>query len=72
MTKAPEWNDAGLFVFPIYAILEWPMGTTGGYAAFLNVKVNAHIKKILDFWGLFLKSSDSCYVLNDGKNAWMV
>ena len=42
MTKAPEWKDTGLVGFPINAILNWPMGTTAGFAAFLNNKVNAH------------------------------
>uniref|UniRef100_A0A1X7SI67 L-tryptophan decarboxylase PsiD-like domain-containing protein n=1 Tax=Amphimedon queenslandica TaxID=400682 RepID=A0A1X7SI67_AMPQE len=38
MTKAPEFNESGLVGFPINAILNWPMGTTGGFAAFLNDK----------------------------------
>ena len=65
MTKAPEYSRKGLVGFPINAILDWPMATVGGYAAFLNDKVNRHFKKVLNCWGQFLKSSDSCYVLND-------
>jgi phosphatidylserine decarboxylase len=64
MTKAPEYNTTGLVGFPINAILDWPMGTTGGFAAFLNDKVNRQLKKILDEWGRFLGSKDSRYVLN--------
>ena len=65
MTKAPEYSRKGLVGFPINAILDWPMATVGGYAAFLNGKVNRHFKHILNCWGQFLKSTDSCYVLND-------
>ena len=71
MTKAPEFNETGLVGFPINAILDWSMGTTGGYAAFLNDKVNQQFKRILDEWGTFLKSEDSRYVLNDDpKTGW--
>ncbi|MCB0069221.1 MAG: phophatidylserine decarboxylase associated domain-containing protein, partial [Caldilineaceae bacterium] len=41
LTTAPEFNKTGLVGFPINAILDWPMGTEGGFAAFLNDKVNA-------------------------------
>ncbi len=64
MTKAPEFNKTGLVGFPINAILDWSMATVGGYAAFLNDKVNAAFKKILNHWAVFLKSEESCYVLN--------
>ncbi|MDD5037489.1 MAG: phosphatidylserine decarboxylase family protein [Methylococcaceae bacterium] len=68
MTRTPEWskqgNKSGLIGFPINAILDWSMGTTGGYAAFLNPKVNAQLKKILNEWSRFLGSRDSCYVLD--------
>ena len=65
MTKAPEFNKTGLVGFPINAILDWPMGTQAGTAAFLNDKVNIQLKKILNAWGVFLKSEDSRYVLSD-------
>ena len=70
MTKAPEYNKTGLVDFPINAILDWPMGTTGGFATFLNAKVNIHIKKILSEWGTFLKSEHSLYVLNTDPKTW--
>ena len=71
LTKAPEYSRKGLVGFPINAILDWPMATVGGYAAFLNDKVNTQFKKILNCWGIFLKSPDSCYVLNeDEKKGW--
>lgn len=48
MTKAPEFNQTGLVGFPINSILNWSMGTDAGAAVFLNKKVNAQIKKILN------------------------
>ena len=72
LTKAPEFNKTGLVGFPINAILDWPMGTIGGYAAFLNANVNHHLKNILNEWAIFLKSPASCYVLNeDPKSGWL-
>ena len=68
MTRAPEWSAAGdksgLIGCPINAILDWSMGTAAGFAAFLNARVNAHLKEILNEWSGFLASADSCYVLN--------
>jgi phosphatidylserine decarboxylase len=71
MTTAPVFNQTGLVGFPINAILDWPMGTPGGFTAFLNDKVNAQLKKLLDEWARFLSSPDSCYVLNtDPSSGW--
>ena len=71
MTTAPEFNETGLVGFPINAILDWPMGTNSGFAAFLNPKVNAQLKKILNEWAKFLDSPESCYILNaDEHTGW--
>ena len=71
MTRwAPRYNEYGLVGFPINVILNWSMGTTNGYAAFLNEKANAHWKKVLDQWGEFLKSKQSRYVLVDKPWGW--
>ena len=71
MTQAPEYNESGLVGFPINAILNWTMATTNGYAAYLNDTVNSQFKKVLDYWGEFLKSPESCYVLNeDPQTGW--
>lgn len=71
LTTAPAFNRTGLVGFPINAILDWSMGTAGGFAAFLNDKVNAQIKEILNTWGRFLSSADSRYVLNDdAESGW--
>jgi phosphatidylserine decarboxylase len=71
MTRAPEYNDTGLVGFPINAILDWPMGTRGGFAAFLDVEVNRRLRAMLDEWAKFLGSPASRYVLSDDpKTGW--
>ena len=71
LTHAPEYNDTGLVGFPINAILDWAMGTQAGFAAFLNDRVNSQLKKLLNQWGVFLKSADSAAVLNDTSSGWL-
>ncbi len=71
MTRAPEFNKTGMVGFPINTILNWPMGTPAGTAAFLNEKVNRQLKKILNQWAVYLSSPDSRYVLsNDPERGW--
>ncbi len=71
MTKAPEYNETGLVGFPINAIFDYSMGTTAGFAAFLDPKLNEQLKKVLNEWGKFLDSKDSAYVLNDNpRSGW--
>ncbi|NND63913.1 MAG: phosphatidylserine decarboxylase family protein [Flavobacteriaceae bacterium] len=71
MTKAPEFNLTGLVGFPINAIFDWSMGTTAGFAAFLDDKFNRQLQKVLDEWAKFLESKDSAYVLNDNpRSGW--
>jgi phosphatidylserine decarboxylase len=71
LRTAPEFNTTGLVGFPINAILDWPMGTPGGFAAFLDERVNAHLKAILNAWGDYLKSPASASVLNeDPLHGW--
>jgi len=65
-----EDEPAGLIGFPINAILDWSMGTTAGFAAFLNDKVNRHLKLILNAWGKHLLSEDSANVLNESPKGW--
>lgn len=64
MTRAPAFNKTGLVGFPINAILDWPMGTGGGFTAFLNDKVNRALRAMLNEWARYLKSADSTAVLN--------
>lgn len=68
MTKSPTFNDTGCVGFPINAILDWSMGTEGGFAAFLNDKLNTQFKQVLNHWGTFLKSAESNYVLLDSND----
>ncbi len=72
LTRAPKYHPVELVAVPIHAILTWPMATVGGYAAFLNDKVNKQFKRILDNWGTYLKSEDSASVLNeDPETGWL-
>ncbi|KAG0633777.1 Phophatidylserine decarboxylase-domain-containing protein [Tuber brumale] len=62
MASAPEYRKGlGLAGFPINAIINWPMGTPSGAAAFLNEKVNAQVGKMLKEWAKFLGSPESRY-----------
>jgi len=70
LTTAPDYEADDLVGFPINAILDWPMGTPGGFTAFVNPKVNAQFKKMFDVWTQFLTSPESRYVLTDAPNGW--
>ena len=69
MTEAPVYNSSGLVGFPINALFDYSMGTTAGFAAFLDVRVNQQLKIVLSEWAIYLSSADSCKVLtNDEHN----
>lgn len=71
LTTAPEFNKTGLVGFPINAILNWSMATWGGFAAFLDPRVNLAFKGILNAWGQFLTSPASASVLGkDPRTGW--
>lgn len=70
LTMAPEFSDDAMVITPLGAILDWTMGTTAGFAAFRDPRVNATLKKILSAWCEFLTSRDSRYVLNDSPAGW--
>ena len=74
LTTAPSWNDkshrVGLVGLPINAMLDWPMGTSSGFAAFLDPEVNAMLKKVLNAWGEFLCSPTSAEVLGNDSHGW--
>jgi len=75
LTHGPEFlviddEPAGLIGFPINAILDWPMGTAAGFAAFVHPVVNKHLREVLDAWGKFLSSAESTRVLNDSAAGW--
>lgn len=56
---------------PILALLDWPMGTPSGFALFLDPEMNKMWKKVLNAWGEFLVSPESCEpALGDGPKGW--
>jgi len=65
MTHAPEFDRTGLVGCPINALFDWSMGTPAGMAAFLDERVNAQLKQVLNAWACFLSSRESTYVLSD-------
>jgi len=73
-STAPTWTDAaanvGMVGVPMCAILDYPMGTPAGYAAFLDPDVNRMLKKVLNEWGKFLNSPKSAEVLGTHKQGW--
>ncbi|KAL2211850.1 hypothetical protein CC79DRAFT_1267631 [Sarocladium strictum] len=74
VTRAPEWTDAaesvGVVGVPMCAILDYPMGTPSGHAAFLDPDVNKALKKVLNEWGKFLLTPESASVLGDNELGW--
>jgi phosphatidylserine decarboxylase len=56
---------------PINAILDFPMITPAGLAAFVMPKVNVMICKVLNAWAQYLNSEDSLYVLNETDDGWL-
>ena len=71
LTTAPTYDDTGMVGFPINAILDFPMITPAGLAAFATSKVNDMFRKVLTVWTQFLDSEDSLYVLNDSPTGWL-
>ncbi|MFL5865401.1 MAG: phosphatidylserine decarboxylase family protein [Solirubrobacteraceae bacterium] len=69
LTMAPEFGD-GAVTLPLNAILDWTMGTSAGFAAFRDPRINAILAKLLRAWCEFLSSADSRYVLNDSASGW--
>ncbi|NRO93620.1 Phosphatidylserine decarboxylase proenzyme [Lactobacillus helveticus] len=69
--RAPEFNTTGLVGTSINAVLDYPMGTRAGYVLFNDLRVNAKMKGILDYWGRYLQSEDSSYVLNTSDKGWL-
>ena len=71
LTMAPEFNNTKMVGFPINAILDFPMITPAGVAAFLSPKVNEMFRKVLKVWTNFLDSPNSLYVLNTTPHGWL-
>jgi phosphatidylserine decarboxylase len=71
LTTAPTYNTTDMVGFPINAILDFPMITPAGLAAFAAPKVNDMLRKVLAAWARFLDSEASCYVLNESPVGWL-
>jgi phosphatidylserine decarboxylase len=73
--SAPVWTDAaqqvGMVGVPMCAILDYPMSTPSGHAAFLDPGVNKMLKKVLNEWGKFLLEPDSAKVLHTNRTGWL-
>jgi phosphatidylserine decarboxylase len=54
LTMAPEFRTEGMVGCPINAILDFAMITSAGLAAFLSLKLNRMLKKVLAAWAQFL------------------
>jgi len=74
LTVAPKWSqraeDIGLIGCPFNAVLDWSMNTPSGFAFFIDDKVNAQMKKVLDQWGVFLSSKESLSCLGTDPEGW--
>lgn len=70
LTLAPEYSEDSMVITPMGAILDWASGTTAGFGAFRDPRVNAAFKKILNAWCEFLTSRNSLYVLNHSPSGW--
>jgi phosphatidylserine decarboxylase len=71
LTTAPAYNTTGMVGFPINAILDFPMITPAGLAAFVSPKVNEMFRKVLNTWARYLDSEASRYVLNESPTGWL-
>ncbi|CAF9915776.1 MAG: hypothetical protein HETSPECPRED_002580 [Heterodermia speciosa] len=66
--QAPAYTTTLWAGFPINYEFREVMCTESGREAFLNEKVNAQFKKILNEWSAFLDSTDSVAVLSDDSS----
>ena len=71
LTTAPSFETTSMVGCPINAILDFPMCTPAGLAAFALPPVNEMLGKVLSAWGAFLDSKESAYVLNDSPTGWL-
>jgi phosphatidylserine decarboxylase len=69
LTMAPEFGDE-MAATPLGAVLDWTMGTTAGFAAYRDARLNGMLRKVLTVWCEFLSSEASRYVLNDSETGW--
>ena len=67
------YNDSVQIGTPINAILDWPMGTKAGFAAFLRQDVNDCFQNILASWGTYLQDEqrNSIDSVTTNKGDWL-
>jgi phosphatidylserine decarboxylase len=72
LTKAPEYRATNLIrALPILSLMGRFAQTEAGSAVFLNERVNEQIQLLLNAWGQFLSSGESCSVLNTNpRTGW--
>lgn len=70
LTMAPEFSEDSMVMTPLGAILDWTTGTSAGFGAYRDPRMNAILAKILKAWSEFLSGPDSRYVLNDSPAGW--
>jgi phosphatidylserine decarboxylase len=70
MDKPPKYNENMMIALPFTLLLEWPMATRGGLAAFLQKDLNEKLGAVLNEWGAYLADStkDSKKVLTNDPN----
>ncbi|KAI7155459.1 hypothetical protein KC349_g6965 [Hortaea werneckii] len=75
LSTAPQWTHrahvSGTVGLPFNALLDWPMGTSSGWAIFLDPVVNEHLREILVAWASYLQSHGSANVLGDDLKGWL-
>ena len=71
--KPIEYNDSVQIGTPINAILDWPMATKAGFAAFLRHDVNVCFKAILQYWADYLQDEtrDSIDTVTISDGGWL-
>jgi phosphatidylserine decarboxylase len=71
LTTAPTFDVTAMVGCPINAILDYPMITPAGLAAFADPRVNEMLRRLLSVWAEFLDSEASRYVLDDSPAGWL-
>ncbi|HKI20337.1 MAG TPA: phophatidylserine decarboxylase associated domain-containing protein [Isosphaeraceae bacterium] len=71
LSTAPTFHTNDMVGLPITGILDFPMITPAGLAAFASPKVNDLFRKLLGAWAAFLDSEQSLYVLNESPTGWL-
>ena len=71
LTTSPTFDATVMVGCPINAILDYPMITPAGLAAFADRRVNEMLRRLLSVWAEFLDSEASRYVLDDSPSGWL-